>query len=384
MVKSLTAFTEEIDDPKKAISDILDKIDFSHDLLKNSVGIVHCFNEYAENGIVEELSSKLPFEIVGCTTISASACGIMSEIALILTVLTSDDVEFAVGASVPVEQDAEKPVKELYNNILSKLGEKPSLLITFIPFTNKISGNEFLVKLNECAGNIPSFGTVAVSNNSSFEDSYTICNGKAYPESLVLLALKGDVSPSFATIAVMGDMIVKQKALVTSSEQNIVKTINGVTAYKYLKAAGVVDDEDVSGLLAMPFILELENGSQLVRTVTGLTPEGYVLFAGFVPVNSRFNVYLMESDDVLQSTEVKVSEVLENSSGKTIMMYSCVGRNWALGINAMAEHEKIREIIENKATFYCVYSGGEVFPSKSTDESITNYMQNNSLVICVI
>lgn len=384
MISTFTAFTEEIDIADDAINEILDQLDFEQDLRKNSVGIIHCFNEFVENGIVKKLSEKLPFEIVGCTTMSASARGIMSEMALILTVFTSDDVEFSIGVSAAVESDVDKPVKDLCGEILGKHEKKPSLLMTFIPYTTNIPGDEFVIKINEYAKDISAFGTVAISNNINFEDSYTICNGEAYRSSLVLLALSGKVDPSFYTVSVMGDLVSRQKAVITSADRNIIKTINDVTAGEYLEAAGIIRDGDVSGLGAMPFIFELENGSRLVRTVIGITPEGYVVFAGFVPVLSSFTICFMEAHEVLSSAENTMNEVMQNANGKTLLIYSCAGRNWALGLNSMLEHKKISDSVKEMASFFCAYSGGEVYPSQLKDGRIVNYIQNNSLTVCVI
>jgi hypothetical protein len=64
-------------------------------------------------------------------------------------------------------------------------------------------------------------------------------------------------------------------------------------------------------------------------------------------------------------------------------MYSCAGRNWCLGIQPLAEHEKVKECLAG-ASYHFVYSGGEIFPSRLGDGSVVNHLQNDSLIICIL
>ncbi|MDR1319781.1 MAG: hypothetical protein LBJ90_09155, partial [Treponema sp.] len=72
MIKMLTAFTEEIDDVEGSVSDLLGQLDLDRKRLANSLGIIHCFSDFVDSGVVKALSAKIPFDTVGCTTMSAS------------------------------------------------------------------------------------------------------------------------------------------------------------------------------------------------------------------------------------------------------------------------------------------------------------------------
>ncbi|MCL2809917.1 MAG: hypothetical protein FWD24_07645, partial [Treponema sp.] len=83
MIKMFSAFTEEIDDVDAAISEILSQLDLEHSLMKNSIGILHCYHEFIDSGAVKTLSEKLPFDIIGitvpyvCLSGKASSMGLM-------------------------------------------------------------------------------------------------------------------------------------------------------------------------------------------------------------------------------------------------------------------------------------------------------------------
>jgi hypothetical protein len=382
MIKMINAFTAEIDDPEAAVSELLEQLDPGNSLLTNSVGIVHCFTEFLDSGVVEALAGKLPFDLVGATTMSLSVPSFISDMGLGLTVLTSDTVKFISGVSPAVTDSAAGPLAELYGRIAA--AGKPSLLVPFIPFMMNVGGDEFIEELDSLSGGIPAFGTLAFSNEPDFSKIYTIYKGRAYAASMVLLALVGEVDPVFLSVSVDEENILKQKAVITGVNRNILRTINNMPAIGYLESTGLVKDGNVAALASMPFIIQLENGSTLVRAPLRATEDGGVILCGAVPVNSTLSLASMNQDDVINSTAGKTREALEKARGRSIMMYSCAARNWALGVQSMAEHEKVKECIAGGAPYYFAYSGGEIFPSFLDNGGIVNQLQNDSLIICIL
>jgi hypothetical protein len=101
MVKSLRLITTEVDDIESAVAEITTQLG-GKELLRHSVGIVSCFADFINSGVVAALAEKLPFPIAGTTTLAASTNNVRGEVILILTVLTSDDVEFTLQVSGPI------------------------------------------------------------------------------------------------------------------------------------------------------------------------------------------------------------------------------------------------------------------------------------------
>ncbi|MDR0998307.1 MAG: FIST C-terminal domain-containing protein [Treponema sp.] len=383
MLKVLTAFTEEIDVVDLAVREILEQLDLDKNRLKNSLGIIHCFSDFIDSGVVKALSAKLPFDTLGCTTLSASISSGMGQMGLIVTVLTSDDVNFVSGVSAPVIDSVDAPLTELYNSITTRLPGKPVMLMPFIPFLFNVGGDEFIEKLDALSGGIPAFGTLSISNETDFSRTFTFYNGESYPASMALAALSGNVAPEFLSVSVNEENILKQKAVVTGTSRNILQTINNISGMKYLESIGLAKDGDVRGLVSMPFIVYLEDGSILVRACLGANEEGALILCGAAPVNSSIALGTMGFEDVINSTEGKIKEALKAAGGRGLLMYSCAARNWALGMQPLAEHEKAKECLGD-ATYHFVYSGGEIFPSRLSDGRVVNHLQNDSLIICIL
>jgi hypothetical protein len=383
MIKMFTAFTEEIDDVELAVSEIMEQLNLDG-LSAASVGIVHYHSDFADSGVMEALAEKLPFDIVGCSTLSLSSSGNIGPIAFEITVLTSDDVRFAAGASRPVEDDLNGPIAELYERLVAPFSEKPSLLIPFIPFMMNIGGDEFVEKLDELSGGLPAFGTLSSTPEIDFSRNYTFFNGESLTDSLVLLALIGDAAPVFLSVSITPGSILKQKAVITGMDRNVLKTVNGMPAVEYFESIGLAKNGVMSGLESMPLIVYLEDGSQLIRACVGATEDGGAVLGGSAPAGASFALSSMDFDDVINSTEAKVTEALSLAGGRGMLMYSCCGRNWALGVKTTAEHEKVKECVRDAVPYHFVYSSGEIFPERLDDGRIVNHLQNDSLIICVL
>ncbi|MDR3354626.1 MAG: FIST C-terminal domain-containing protein [Synergistaceae bacterium] len=386
MIRMLTAFTEEIDFAEAAASDVLEQLASGGSLLKNSVGIMHCTCDFDESDVVREICKRVPFDVVGCTSLSVQGPGGMGQLALSMTVLTSDETRFVSGVSAPVSDDLDGTIAEAYERVIGSLTEKPSMIMPFIPFMLNIGGDEFVEKIDELAGGkIPAFGTVAITSEQDFSRVYTIYNGDLYPTSLVLLGLIGDVDPIFMSASVPDADILKQKAVVTEVRKNVLQSVNNMPAVSYLESIGLSKDGDVSGFESMPFVIKLDDGSMLIRACIGSsTQDGGVILCGSVPVGSKLSIAAMGSEDVVKSTREKVKEALERGSGRGMMMYSCVARSWTLGTKVMAEHEAVGACIGGSVPYHFVYSGGEIFPAFLDGGRISNQLQNNTMILCVL
>jgi hypothetical protein len=246
-----------------------------------------------------------------------------------------------------------------------------------------LGGDEFIEKLDALSGGIPAFGTLAISNEPDYSRSYTFYNGESYLASMALVTVVGDAAPEFLSVSVGEENILKQKAVITGVNRNILQTVNNIPAVNYLESIGIVKGGDVTGLQAMPFIIYLEDGSLLIRACIGGTGDGSLILCGAVPVNSTIALATMGFEDVVKSTEAKITEALAAAKGRGILMYSCAGRNWCLGMQPMAEHEKVKECLAD-TPYHFVYSGGEIFPSPLGGGRVVNHLQNDSLIICIL
>jgi small ligand-binding sensory domain FIST len=91
----------------------------------------------------------------------------------------------------------------------------------------------------------------------------------------------------------------------------------------------------------------------------------------------------MSFDSVTKSTDELISEVARATAGKGLLIYSCTGRNWALGTKWTSEHEVMRKWLGDTPYSFC-YAGGEIFPDQISDGKTANHLQNVSVIVCAL
>ncbi|MDR2005891.1 MAG: FIST C-terminal domain-containing protein [Acidaminococcales bacterium] len=387
MIKMLTACTREIDYVDAAVDELLAQLDLGRNQLKNSVGIVHCTEDFLDSGVVKALKGKLTFDLVGCTSNGTAARGEFGQLLLTLSVLTSDDVCFAAGISGEVGGDAAGAVKELYGRIEAELAEKPKLLMPFTPFSPLVGGDEFVAEMDKASGGAAIFGTRAYGTTIDFTNFYTIYNGQYSTDKLVIVAFGGNIVPEFLVAYVSENRVFKQKAIITAADKNVLHKVNNMSAIDYFISLGIIEKGDMRGLITMPVLLGLNDGTPVLMR-TAFSPadrEGSILFCGETPVGATLGVAIMDADDVVSSAENILREALEKAQGRSLLIYSCAARSFALGAESDAELKKIVECMDGRPESYQVtYSGGEICPVFNKEGKMFNRFNNNILIICIL
>jgi hypothetical protein len=385
MIKTITLKTDEADDVESAVSVILAQLE-KKPLLKNSVGMVSCFADFISSGVLASLAGKLPFPIAGITTLASSSDGVRGEVILILTVLTSDDVEFETGVTDPVTGEDDAPFKAAWNKIAAKRPEKPSLMLSFAPLLNNVSADFFVEAWSAITGNVPNFGTLAVDHNHDYREAQTILGGEAYKDRYVFVFCYGKLEPRFFMGGISEEKAFREKGVVTSSQGNQLKAVNGISVADYLVSLGLEKDANgvIQGINSFPFILNYNDGTQpVIRVMFAITPDGSAVCGGKIPEGATLTVGSLSAEEVLNTSAGVLKEALKYAEGKSILIFSCVGRYFAQGFNPHAEMNKAQEILGG-ACFHLVYSGTELCPVYGKDGKLTNRSHNDTIVICVL
>jgi hypothetical protein len=382
MIKMLTAYTEEIDDANIAVEEIQQQL--GDKLLSNSVGIIHCFADFAESGVLEAICKSLPFNTVGCSTTSSSVHGMTSAMALTISVLTSDDINFACGMSDVIADNIDKPIEELYGT-LSSGGKNPTLILTYIPYTINYGGDDFIEKITKCSDGVPMFGTIACSNYASKKDSksFTVCNGTTSHSSLVLLFIIGDIKPEFHSVSVIEEDIFEEKSVVTKSNKNVLQEINGISALKYFEDKGLVENKIITGFQTMPLILYLEDGSRLLRAAVNINEAGEIVLGGTIPPNSKMGIAEINSEGIISMAKKFSAEIQQRYKGRSMLCYCCVARTWVLVGRFLDEYKAVSSNILD-IPYLMAASNGEVFPEKKRKGQLVNQLYNYTLIACVL
>ncbi|MDR0862329.1 MAG: FIST C-terminal domain-containing protein [Oscillospiraceae bacterium] len=385
MVKILTAYTAEIDEAEGALAEILEQIDLNG-LRKNSVGIVSCHSEFIATGILRELSEKLPFDVIGATTMSCATAAGYGMYSLSLTVLTSDDVTFETAVSAPLYMsDYEKTMTDAYDAARQKLAGEPSLVISFFPLSADLSGAVLLERLNTLCGGAPIFGGLSSDVLLTQENCFTFKNGDGDKRAAAFLLMHGEVKPQFIVSSLPDRNVSKQKATVTEAEGCVLKKVNGVPLMEYLKERGVLTRAD-SGISAVnvPLVVDYGNGSRPVALrVYNVFENGDALIGGAIPVGATISIGQIDHDGIMGTSREALERISAVSGDDGVLIFTCVSRFLMLSPDREEEIREITATVGDKTPYSVAYVAGELCPIYGEDGKTYNKMHNYSCVACV-
>jgi len=384
MILSYHAFTYEIDDIEAAVEEILAQLDMDHHLLAHSAGILSCYAEFIDSGVVRALAERLPFPIVGTTTLATAIPEAADHLLLSLLVLTSDDTSFAVEETEPITDNLEAVVQEAYQKAATALGQKPGLMFSFAPLLLNYAGDQYVEALDQASGGVPNFGTITVDHTQDYSECRVICNGSSSNQRIAFLLVGGNPSPAFSMATVSEKNILRQNAIITAADGNILKEVNHQPLAAYLETVGLAKDGKISeGVNSVPFLIGKSDGTQPVaRAMFAILPDGSGACGGVMPVGATLSICAMDRQEVLDTSEAAIDCLLAGPPFKTLLIFSCLGRNLALGADPMAELEAMRGKLEDRCQYLICYSGGEICPVQSEHGGLHNRFHNNTLVIC--
>ncbi|WP_424244589.1 hypothetical protein Dip510_001845 [Elusimicrobium posterum] len=385
MIKTLTAYTTEIDNTDEAIKDILTQLDLENNLLKNTVGIISCYPEFIENGIVQKLSDKLPFKTMGVTTFACAVNGEMGQLLLTISVLTSDTTTFSTAVTEPLSYNNLKPaIEKAYMEASSVTEKKPDMVLVMTPFTIKVAGDDFVKTLDEVSGSVPIFGTAAVDDTPNYEKCSVIYNGLSHPDTLAMTLVYGDIKPEFSIGHVSEESILSQKAIITESKGNVLIRVNDMPALDYLKSLGLAPDGQMVSFAGVPLLVDFNDGTKPVaRVIIAVTPEGHVVCGGLMPENTILSIGSMNYKEVLNVSQNIFNNILKSENKNGVFIFSCLARNSALGLDAEAEMQAAQEMFGGKIPFFMEYSGGEICPVPNAEGKLVNRFHNDTIVTCI-
>ena len=383
MIRMLTAHTDEIDDPRAACAEVLERLRAA-ELPENATGILTCHIDYVKNGTVAAICGQLPFDVIGGNTMIGDTPEGGGEFGLSIAVLAGDGVSFSSGVSAPLSHEQEGPIEALYEKVAAGLCGEPVFAVCFAPMLLHVSGDTAVDILGLVSGNLPIFGMIAADYTDDLREPLTIYNGEAYADRLALLLLSGDIRPDFFSAAIPPEKILKQKAIITNSSGNILKEVNNLPAVKYLESLGLAKKGVVEGAHAIPIMLDFEDGSSpIARTIFKSTPEGHVVCGGSMPIGATLGIASIDFDDVVQTASSLMQACLDTGSGCGALVFSCIGRNLALELENMAEVACVRETLMGKIPYLFSYSAGEICPLVAGGACV-NRFHNDSIVACVL
>jgi hypothetical protein len=381
----LTSCTEEIDDTEAAVAEILSQLDLEHSLLKNAVGIVSCHCEFLEDGVVRKLCERLPFDVVGCTTLASATCAGYGLELLAVSVLTSDDVNFSTVVSEPISyENMDSAMFDAYRYAYTALPDPPAMVLAYPPLLSGIGSGPVSERLMKLCGAVPLFGTFSCENTMRFSRNRVIWNGESFPDALVLLMMSGDVCPRFFSTSIPQDAVQMQRAVITESDGCVVKRINDVLLADYLASKGL-GDNSVSGIQvsALPFTIDYDDWPNPVScALYEVMPQGYGVFGSEMPIGATLTIGCLNYGVVISTARLTAGELLQTENSGGFLMHSCIARNVMLGTMANDEMKSVQDVLGDTVSYQLSYSGGELCPVENANGVYVNRFHNFAFVAC--
>jgi hypothetical protein len=385
MIKVLTSCTSELDSPEKAVQDILKQLDMKNNLLKNSVALLFCRSRFIEMGVMEVVCKSLPFDVLGCTSMYFAVPDQAGEIMLTVTVLTSDDTEFATGLCEPfTPENVDTCIAEAYQKTASALGGTPDLIFAFPPTILNLTIDIMSAALDRACGGVPFFGTVALDVDAYIRNPQTIYKGAAYSDRMGLLLFKGPVKPQFFILHFPEKSALAQDAVITAANGPQLISINNKPAAAFLQEVGLMQKDNDDYTQAIPLVIENTDGTdQEVVVVQDITPNGTLLCSRRVSVGGAINIGAITADYVLESARTLIRNIKEHEGGTGLFIVSCFLRTIVLGEGAEPEVKLIQqELAGFSGTYLYLNSGGELCPKYKKSGETENQALQYTIVAC--
>lgn len=387
MLQSYSLHTSEIDDVDAALQDINTQIS-AFPLLKNSVGIVACHYDFISGGVLKALEESLPFPLIGITTFYQRTAQVSGLFELTITVLTSDDVCFAVANCTP-ENSAGTPaekVQSTYEKAFAIHGQKPSAIFSFLTINRPVTGDEYLRLLDQASGGVPSFGGITTGDDDTGSNIFVVCQGTVLEEGFAILLLVGNVEANFYYGNCKTENLLQMTATVTKATENALEELNGQPAAAYLYKHGFeLDEESRDRISVIPYLYKMPDDDAIIaRTMCGFTPGGELRFLGEIPENALFRIGTNSMKDVLDTTQKTIeTAVQENGDAALMLLFSCIGRYITLGMDPTSEMERVAQCVPAGLPYLACYVGGEICPT-GTPGAFENHYHNASFIICTL
>jgi hypothetical protein len=380
----MSAYTTEVDEIEDALAEILSQLDLGA-LKKHSVGLVTCHSDFTDTDFIRELRKKLPFDFIGMTTMASANQYGSDMYALSLTVLTSEDVVFETAVTPPLNKDNyREKIAAAYNEACGKLPGPPSMVLSFFPYLNTLSGSQMVTALDEACRGVPLWGSLATNFDISYERCRSFRNGDDGHDALAMLLIHGPIDPEFIVVSIPEQSIRENRGLITGSDGCILKEVNGVPALKYFENLGVVIMRNASTVT--PLLVYYENSSEPVALgVYSVNDDGSLLCGGEMTKGASVAVGEISADSIITTAEEAVKQILQSGRKGGALMLPCVTRYVMLAPNQTGEMELVAKMMEDsKVMPYMVgYSGGEVCPVRDESGVWRNRFHNYTFSACI-
>lgn len=187
--------------------------------------------------------------------------------------------------------------------------------------------------LSEFPAQVPLFGGLA-GDDAKFKETFAFTNGHATSDGAVVCVFDND-RVAVEGLATSGWVGLGAPKTVTSSEGNVVFSIDGEPALDIYKKYLNIRDVDLPGIgMEYPLQVMRDDGTHVLRAVVGVDAERHALvFAGAVPQNSQVRFSSSPGFEAVDHAR-RDFETFAKAGGPApdlLVFFSCIARHAALG-----------------------------------------------------
>ena len=395
-MRSLQAFTNEVDDIELAVKELNEGIDRSS-LMKNTCGIVFCGFEPDIDALVNALANTFDFPFFGCTGLGILSTGGYSQSSISLLVLTGDDVEFSIGMTEDIEGSEQiENFAYTYRKCRGKLSTDDKLIFTYVPWLTNIIFDDIVSLLDDESGQTPVYGGIA-SDGWTFDSTYVFTDKGISQTKGVMMLVGGNISPIF-TIEHSTTLTTNLHKIVTKAEGTVVYELDGKPVTDFIREMGLITDKTsvILDYLGTPFLAtqKTKDGDEIdtLRCLGVIDHEnkscGYI---GRVDEGSELNMVLISKEDIERSVKTAFDEILEkirqskDYKYSSIFCSSCAARYCLLVADKNAEGRAYEGRLPKDINVQGVYIYGEFCPAHGKHSGgLYNVLSNETFTILAI
>lgn len=401
-MRTAVAVTSEIDDLELASDELAAQIKEKLDLAANSVAVVFCDADLNVAELGALLHAKLGIDIAGLTTTATIERNSgYSDMGIVLSVMTADDVEFSVGYSGELDNNNfHVAICNAYEDAREKLHDDPKLILALTPYISDLTSENYMEVLEETSGGVPVFGGVA-TDHYDLQYQKTLLNGREFARGLVFILIAGNVRPVFSMQHRFGGKVEK-KGVITKSKANLVERVGNQTFKEFVASMVPVPDNEtvvIYHFQSTPFIMELpdyeEEESPVVRVLCTIDHEtGAGGFLSKMPEGSTIYQNILQREHLAESCDVSLSALREAMDKNDDYEYSmvfittCNARHLLMGDTKSMESDIVAKKLADlppEVNAMGFYGFGEICPTgKRADGTTKNRFHNISFAICAI
>ena len=330
--------------------------------------------------LVSTIRGRFPdIELSGCTTDGelSGPEGFLED-SVVITLFTSDSVDFSVGMGTGAAGNPVEATAQAVAMARAKTSRDPALCIA-TPEGIGTNIHKILDGLRQALGaDFPIVGGAA-ADQLRFTRTSQICNDEIVSDAVVIMLLSGPLE--FSCGVATGYTPLGQRHLVSRAEGAVIHEIEGKPAIE------LYDDYVQSHSIFFPLAVHVpERGGMVLSTPQYFDRDtGSIHLVNPIPANSEVQIATASRDEIIAAARDAGQQAANGySTGLTpqaALVFSCAGRRAALGTRTVEEYTCLTEIIGVEIPTAGFYTYGEICPSGPNSHSLTH---TNALVAVLL